>query len=69
MPSHDLQAVVEREGDVYVARCYDVGTASHGYTVEEAISNLREVTWQYLEAHPAWPATNTPDPQRGQTKT
>jgi predicted RNase H-like HicB family nuclease len=52
MVDGELRGVVEREGDVYVARCWDVGTECHGETIEEAFANLREVTWEYLARHP-----------------
>jgi len=32
-----------------VAECLEVGTASQGETIEEAIANLKEVTELYLE--------------------
>lgn len=35
-----FQAAVHREGDVYVAVCSEMGTASRGYTFGEAIANL-----------------------------
>jgi predicted RNase H-like HicB family nuclease len=39
------------DGDqgVYVAECPEVGTASQGDTIEEAMANLREATELYLE--------------------
>ncbi len=45
-------AVVYKEGDIYVAECPEVGTASQGKSIEEAISNLREATELYLEEFP-----------------
>jgi predicted RNase H-like HicB family nuclease len=47
-----LTAVLHKEGDLYVAECPEVGTASQGTTIEEAISNLREATELYLEEFP-----------------
>jgi len=35
-----------------VAECPEVGTASQGETIEEAIANLREATELYLEEFP-----------------
>ena len=32
-------AVVHKEDDMYVAQCPEVGTASQGYTLEEAVAN------------------------------
>ncbi|MEH1836176.1 MAG: type II toxin-antitoxin system HicB family antitoxin [Nostoc sp.] len=42
-------AILHWEEDVYVAECPEVGTASQGETIEEAIANLREATELYLE--------------------
>ena len=44
-----LAAVLHKEEDLYVAECPKVGTVSQGYTVEEAIANLKEATELYLE--------------------
>jgi len=46
-------AVVHKEGELYVAECPEVGTASQGESIEEAISNLQEATELYLEEFPA----------------
>lgn len=45
-------AVVHKEGALYVAQCPEVGTASQGESIEEAISNLQEATELYLEEFP-----------------
>lgn len=50
--SRTFTAVVYREEDVYVAECLEVGTASQGETIEEAIANLKEATELYLEEFP-----------------
>ena len=42
-------AIVYWEEDVYVAECPEVGTASQGETIEEAIANLKEATELYLD--------------------
>jgi len=42
-------AVLRKEEDIYVAECPEVGTVSQGYTVEEAVANLKEATELYLE--------------------
>ncbi len=47
-----LTAVLHREGEYYVAECPEVGTASQGSSVEEAVENLREATLVYLEEFP-----------------
>ena len=46
-------AVVHKEENLYVAECPEVGTASQGETIEEAVNNLREATELYLEEFPA----------------
>jgi predicted RNase H-like HicB family nuclease len=45
-------AILHWEEDVYVAECPEVGTASQGETIEEAIVNLQEATELYLEEFP-----------------
>ena len=50
--SRTLTAIIYWEEDVYVAECPEVGTASQGETVEEAIANLQEATELYLEEFP-----------------
>ena len=45
-------ALLEKEEDMYVASCPEVGTVSQGYTIEEAIGNLKEATELYLEEFP-----------------
>lgn len=47
-----LTAVVHLEEDMFVAECPEVGTASQGATIEEAVANLREATQLYLEEFP-----------------
>ena len=47
-----LTAVVRKEEDMYVAKCPEVGTASQGNTIEEAVANLKEATELYLEEFP-----------------
>ena len=49
MLTHTFTAVIHREDDWYIAECPEVGTASQGATLEEAIANLREATELYLE--------------------
>ena len=45
-------AVLHREEDMYVADAPEVGTASQGKTIDEAVSNLKEATELYLEEFP-----------------
>ena len=52
MQKHILSAVLHREDDLYVAECPEVGVFSQGYTVEEAVANLKEATELYLEEFP-----------------
>ena len=52
MVTRTLTAVLHKEEDMYVAECPEVGTVSQGYTVEEAIANLKEATELYLEEFP-----------------
>lgn len=43
-------AVIEREGDGFVALCPELDIASQGDTVEEAKNNLAEAIELFLEA-------------------
>jgi len=45
-------AIVHREDNIYVAECPEVGTVSQGYSIDEAVSNLKEATELYLEEFP-----------------
>jgi predicted RNase H-like HicB family nuclease len=45
----EFTALVEREGDGYVALCPEFDVASQGDTVEEARSNLAEAVALFLE--------------------
>lgn len=45
-------AIVHKEDALYVAECPEVGTASQGETIEEAVRNLQEATELYLEEFP-----------------
>ena len=42
-------AIIQKEEDMYIAKCAEIGTVSQGFTVEEALVNLREATELYLE--------------------
>lgn len=46
-------AIIQKEEDMYVAKCPEVGTVSQGSTVEEALANLKEATELYLEEFPS----------------
>ena len=52
MAVRTFTAVLHKEEDLYVAECPEVGTVSQGYTIEEAIANLKEATELYLEEFP-----------------
>ena len=45
----ELTAIIEREGDGYVALCPEVDVASQGDTVDEARSNLLEALELFFE--------------------
>ena len=44
-----LTALIEREGDLYVALCPEVDVASQGASVEEARTNLAEAVELFFE--------------------
>jgi predicted RNase H-like HicB family nuclease len=52
MTTKTFTAVLHKEEDMYVAECPEIGSVSQGYTVEEALANLREATELYLEEFP-----------------
>ena len=54
-----LTAVLHKEDDLYVAECPEAGTVSQGYTIEQAVHNLKEATEIYLEEFPL-PAMSRP---------
>ena len=52
MYARTFTAVIHKELDLYVAECPETGTVSQGYTIEDALENLREATELYLEEFP-----------------
>ncbi len=44
-----LTAIIEREGDGYVALCPELDIASQGKTIEEARDNLQEALELFFE--------------------
>ena len=50
MKAHSYTAIVEKEGDGYVAFCPELDVASQGATVEEATANLKEAVELFLES-------------------
>jgi predicted RNase H-like HicB family nuclease len=57
MSVRTFTAVIHKDEDLFVALCPEVGTVSQGYTIEEAVVNLKEATELYLEEFP--PSTTT----------
>lgn len=49
MLRHSLTAVIQREGEGYVALCPELDIASQGDTVEEARGNLQEAVELFFE--------------------
>lgn len=49
MSRSTFTAIIEREGNVYVALCPELDIASQGATIEEATANLREAVGLFLE--------------------
>jgi len=49
MSKSTFTAILEREGDTYVALCPELDIASQGGTLEEATANLREAVALFLE--------------------
>jgi predicted RNase H-like HicB family nuclease len=49
----NLQSVVYREAEHYVAQCLNVDVSSFGDTEAEALDNLREALELYLEDMPS----------------
>ena len=52
MGKQSFSAVINKEEDMFVAECPEIGTVSQGATIEQAISNLKEATELYLEEFP-----------------
>ncbi len=57
MPVQTLTAVIHKEDELYVAECPEIGTVSQGYSVEEAVINLKEATELYLQEFPMPPVS------------
>jgi predicted RNase H-like HicB family nuclease len=49
MNQRTFTAVLEREGDGYVASCPELDVVSQGSTVEQSLANLREAVELFLE--------------------
>ena len=50
MGKRQLTAIIEREGDGYVALCPELDIASQGASIEVARNNLKEAIELYFEA-------------------
>ena len=51
--TRQLTAIIEREGDGYVALCPELDIASQGDTVSQARANLQEALELFFETAPA----------------
>ena len=49
MAVHSYTAIVEKEGDIYVALCPELDVASQGASIEQATANLKEAVELFLE--------------------
>ncbi|MGB8434882.1 MAG: type II toxin-antitoxin system HicB family antitoxin [Burkholderiales bacterium] len=49
MRTRQLTAIIEREGDGFVALCPELDIASQGDTIEEARANLKEALELFFE--------------------
>lgn len=47
--THQLTALIEREGDGYVSLCPELDIASQGSTIEDAKANLHEAVELFFE--------------------
>ncbi|MCH7497891.1 MAG: type II toxin-antitoxin system HicB family antitoxin [Candidatus Marinimicrobia bacterium] len=50
--THKLTAIIEREGDGFVALCPQLDIASQGQSIEEARANLQEALELFFETAP-----------------
>lgn len=46
---YKFSAVVDQEDNVFVSHCVELGIASQGKSVEEALANLKEACELYLK--------------------
>ncbi len=49
MATQSYTAIVEKEGDMYVALCPELDVASQGESIEQATANLKEAVELFLE--------------------
>jgi len=52
MAQNTFTAAIQKEDDMYVATCIEIGTISQGPTMEEALANLKEATSLWVEEFP-----------------
>jgi len=52
MEQKTFTVVINKDEDMFVAECPEVGTVSQGATIDEAIDNIKEATELYLEEFP-----------------
>lgn len=52
MVVNTFTVVIQKDEDMFVAECPEIGTVSQGHTIEEAVENLKEATELYLEDFP-----------------
>jgi len=45
----DLTAIIKKGDDQYVALCPELDVVSQGYTIEDALKNLKEAVSLYIE--------------------
>ena len=50
MAKSSYTAILEKEGELYVALCPELDVASQGPTLEEATANLKEAVELFLES-------------------
>ena len=48
-----FSSVIQKEENMYIARCPETGTVSQGKSIEEALRNLKEATELYLSEFPS----------------
>jgi len=48
----DLTAIIRKGDKQYVALCPELDVASQGYTIDEAVKNLKEAVELYIEEMP-----------------
>jgi predicted RNase H-like HicB family nuclease len=63
MSQFNLQSVVYREGEHYVAQCLNIDVSSFGDTEAEALTNLQEALELYFEDAPASDASSVEAPE------